>query len=380
MGDGLDRSLPFLRGGEWEGEGDLFLLVHQSGENTAFSGRFEARSTAVKLPGIGLSIEGLQARVPLDFSVPRPILGDARRETLGLIEIKALRRGMLALQDLHLPLTLYPNGFQAREELELPFAGGKIRVAHLRGEDLLSPQKRLEASLNLDSLEIASLTQGLGTGTLSGRLDGDFPMIRYRDGRMELSGKAIARIFGGEVEAIHLHSESPFSRGRKLGGDFYFRQLDLERISERTPWGKVTGIVQGSLQGLEIVYGQPSRFILDLESVPTQGVKQRISVEAVKNLSYLGTGSFGVAQLFNQGVNRFFSEYAYSRIGIHSQLENDQFILRGTIHQGGKEYLIRRGFFGGINVINQNPQNVISFKDLSERIKRLSLAGKGQGD
>lgn len=284
------------------------------------------------------------------------------------------------MQNFHLPLTLYPNGFQAQKDLELPFAGGRIRAAHLRGEDLLSPQRRLEVSLNLDSLEIASLTQGLGIGTLSGRLEGDFPMILYRDGRLELSGKAIARIFGGEVEATHLYAESPFSQGRRLGGDFYFRRLDLEKISERTPWGRVTGIVQGSLQGLEMAYGEPSRFILDLESVPTHGVKQRISVEAVKNLSYLGTGSFGVAQLFNRGVNRFFSEYAYRRIGIHSQLENDQFILRGKIHQEGKEYLIRRGFFGGINVINQNPQNIISFKDLSERIRRLSLAGKGQGD
>lgn len=40
--------------------------------------------------------------------------------------------------------------------------------------------------------------------------------------------------------------------------------------------------------------------------------------------------------------------------------------------KGGTEYLVRRAFLRGINVVNQNPQNMISFKDMQERVKRIS--------
>jgi hypothetical protein len=53
-------------------------------------------------------------------------------------------------------------------------------------------------------------------------------------------------------------------------------------------------------------------------------------------------------------------------------LINDQFSINGTIHDGGKEYLVRRGFLRGVDVVNQNPENVISFRDMAERIRRIS--------
>jgi hypothetical protein len=131
------------------------------------------------------------------------------------------------------------------------------------------------------------------------------------------------------------------------------------------------GIIRGSLQNLEIEYGQPSRFIFDVGSVKTKGIKQEISVDAINNISILGTGS-GLKGMLDAGIRRFFREYPYSRIGIQCTLENDNFSIRGKIHEGGKEYLVRRAFLRGVDVINQNSQNAISFKDMQERIRRIS--------
>jgi len=61
----------------------------------------------------------------------------------------------------------------------------------------------------------------------------------------------------------------------------------------------------------------------------------------------------------------------YSEIGIRCTLADDLFSLRGLIREGGKEYLIRRSIFRGIDMVNQNPDNSISFKDMSERMGRL---------
>jgi hypothetical protein len=71
-------------------------------------------------------------------------------------------------------------------------------------------------------------------------------------------------------------------------------------------------------------------------------------------------------------VTRLFREYPYSRIGLRCVLKNDEFTVRGTIHDGGKEYLVRRGLLRGVDVVNQNPENVISFRDMQERLRRLA--------
>jgi hypothetical protein len=207
---------------------------------------------------------------------------------------------------------------------------------------------------------------------LSGMLKANFPMIKYQDDVWSAQGKAIAEVFGGEVEATNMSARDLFASSRKITADFIFKGMNLEKVTEKIKIGKMTGIIQGSLKNLEIEYGQPSHFVLDIESVKTDGIKQKVSVDAIQNISIVGTGSAGMATILSGGIRRFFKEYPYSKIGIQCALENDKFSIRGKIHEGGKEYLVRRAFLRGVDVINQNPQNAISFKDMQERIRRIS--------
>jgi hypothetical protein len=162
-----------------------------------------------------------------------------------------------------------------------------------------------------------------------------------------------------------------FSAGRSFGGDVRFDGIDLEAITDKIGVGKMTGTIRGFAEDLAFEYGQPSRFVFKVETDPTRNGAGKISVDAIKNLSIISTGSPAISSILNSGVNRFFKEYPYSRIGIACTLENDLFTLRGTIHEGGTEYLVRRALFRGIDVINQNPENSISFKDMQERISRI---------
>jgi hypothetical protein len=54
------------------------------------------------------------------------------------------------------------------------------------------------------------------------------------------------------------------------------------------------------------------------------------------------------------------------------------FKINGTIHKDHKEYFVSRAGFKGINVINMNPDNQISFKDMMERIKRVAEKREAQ--
>ena len=76
-------------------------------------------------------------------------------------------------------------------------------------------------------------------------------------------------------------------------------------------------------------------------------------------------------------LTSFFKEFSYKKIGIHASLENDIFRVSGTIREDQKEYLIKRGGFSGVDVVNQNPDNGIRFKDMVKRIKRITSTKDG---
>jgi hypothetical protein len=93
---------------------------------------------------------------------------------------------------------------------------------------------------------------------------------------------------------------------------------------------------------------------------------KRISLEAVEKISILGGG--GSIPFFG----RMFKEFPYRRIGMSCSLKNDLFALHGLIKKDGREYLVERGFIRGVDVINRNPHGKISFKDMLDRLKRIT--------
>jgi hypothetical protein len=125
------------------------------------------------------------------------------------------------------------------------------------------------------------------------------------------------------------------------------------------------------MKELVVEYGQPSRFVFDLDTVRKWGQSQKVSVDAIENISILGTGSGGIGAVLKSGLNKFFKEYPYSRIGIRCTLQNDNFNIRGKIVEGGTEYLIRRAFLRGIDMVTGTLKNMVSFKDMQERVGRV---------
>jgi len=148
----------------------------------------------------------------------------------------------------------------------------------------------------------------------------------------------------------------------------------LSQMTTDTAFGKIEGVLKGHLRDFEIAYGQPQRFNLLLETVQKKGISQKISVKAVENISQIGGGQSPFMGLAGAFVS-FFKKFPYEKIGIQANLENDVFTVNGTIREGGTEYLVKRGSFSGVNVVNQNTDNRISFKDMVKRIKRIGSKG-----
>lgn len=324
---------------------------------------------------IGDSLSGsIKLELPFDFfypDKPQTSLTLLNASKKGSLHIKNLDTIYAKIRALDIPLIFSRNTILISGGAITPVSGMPLKITHLKGERLLSSERSFNLGVIIDGMEIGSyIEKALGVN-IPARLDAEFREIFYQNEVMNIEGSAALSIFGGMAYANNIHGRKILSPSKVIGGDIIFEGINLEQLTSYIKLGRMSGIIKGSLKGLEIEYGQPSRFILDIESVRTKGFTQSINVDAIENFSILGSGAHGIGTLLKSGLNRFFKEYPYSRIGILCILENDVFTLRGKIREGGKEYLIRKAFLRGIDVINQNPENNIGFKDMKERINRI---------
>ncbi len=256
-------------------------------------------------------------------------------------------------------------------EIDVPLYGGDVRITHLRFDRIFSPQSQMNAGIAVNNLDLGIFTERLAPIPINGTLSGALPSIVVEGGKWTTKGTLVADVFGGKVTFTKLRADRLFRASRLVGADITFDDIDLEALTNKIRVGRITGVIKGQATGFFMEYGQPAGFDLKIETDRTKKARREISVEAIENLSIVSTGVPGISSALNRGINRFFKQYAYSRIGIECTLVNDLFRLRGTIHEGGKEYLIKRPLFHGIDVVNQNPDNAISFKDMEERISRI---------
>ncbi|MBU1611291.1 MAG: hypothetical protein KKC99_05545, partial [Proteobacteria bacterium] len=176
--------------------------------------------------------------------------------------------------------------------------------------------------------------------------------------------------FGGTLSVDRIFAEDPLDAHRKFGLSVTVRELDLERISRAMDVGRVTGNLDLDLHDVVVAYGEPVGMILRAETSGTGDFDKTVSLKAVNSLSVIGTGS-GMGDMGVGMFASFFEEFSYARIGFHCTLDNDIFRVRGLIREGGVEYLIKKPFLTGINIVNGNPENYISFKDMRERVERV---------
>jgi hypothetical protein len=294
---------------------------------------------------------------------PRP-----KRLGWGSAKLKDLHLPGLRLASLDLPLALTPNRLWVLGSITAPYAGGTAVISDLQVDEPLSPKFRARCMAQLDGLDLAQLAGP--TLPLSGSIGGRLRAVTFTKQNLRTKGRLEGSLFGGSLMIRNLAMELPFSPGRELAASIEARQVHMEPLSQALQVGRITGRLDADLRGLRLAYGQPVAFQLKVESMQTPGVDQDVSLKAVNSISLLGTG----AGLSGMGLNlfaSFFKEFPYEKIAFSCELKNDVFRVRGLIHEDGVEYLVKRPILMGINVINRNPDNRISFSDMLERLQRV---------
>jgi hypothetical protein len=342
--------------------------IRHEGDALIISGTYRTDDASLTAPDMQVSIQKIAADVPFTLEYPSSGTAVTPSQEPGFIRFQTLQRRRLTVESLKVPLVISQNRLEVPEPIAVPFFGGQVHLYGLQIDDVLFPT-RYRFGVRIANVDLGRMTRRLTGIEYPGTINADLGMMRYENNRITSEGNALVTLFGGEIEATDLFGENLASVSRKIGGDITFRNISLDELTRKIAVGKITGVIQGSLKNFVMEYGEPASFVLVVESVPRRGVEQSISMDAIQSISILGTG---VDSALNRGITQFFKEYPYSKIGLRCVLKNDQFSVNGTIHDGGKEYLVRRGWLRGVDVINQNPNNVISFRDMEERVKRIS--------
>jgi hypothetical protein len=361
-----------LAGLTMEGTAEADLSFTGSGQAADLAGSLTVRSGDLRRGDEPPLLSGLTIDLPIAYSLgaenpglPRP--ADAKK--WGRLSFKNLRLAGQVLGPLEMPAVLVPNRLYLGGAIDLSLFGARLSLRNIQVDEPLSTGFAINMAAQLADLDLSRVAEGgpMLTGHLGGLLD----PVTIGMKRMTAGGKLTGDLFRGRLDVSHVTVERPFSEGREIGADLNVSLIDLEQLSAALGVGRITGRLSGSIEGLRVAYGQPVAFHLRMESVPTKGVSQQVSLKAVNSISLVSTGS-ALSGLSASLMTTFFKEFPYEKIGFECNLKNDVFIVRGLIHEDGVEYLVKRRLFGGINVINRNPENRIGFSDMMERAKRAT--------
>jgi len=363
---------PYLSGVEMEGKMSADLEAGSTGPagriGWSVKGRIRWEEGLFSVKEKGIHAAGIHLEYPLWYQ------SNAGTESGEPIEGKAavsLKLGPVIDQVLRIEMAAGKNSLRipAFPEIELPW--GSLSTGPIQVTDLYSETRTVRTALSFSPLDVTPLLSGTWPNMEKAILQGRLDSVVIRGDRVETEGKLTLEAFGGSVVLSDLGADRFSTDSPVLKVDAETDGIRLGPLTEGTGFGKIEGVLAGYARNLEIAYGQPQRFDLLLETVERKGVPQKISIKAVENIARIGGGQspfMGLAGAFTA----LFETLNYEKIGVRSSLENDLFRLNGTIVEGGKEYFIKGSLIAGVNIINQNPDNRIRFKDMVKRVQRIT--------
>ncbi len=223
------------------------------------------------------------------------------------------------------------------DPLFLPVLDGGLQVDELALNDFGTEQVAMDFRGELKPVALDQITRALDWPVLNGTLGGTIPQVRLRNQVVEVGGKVVVDVFGGTVVMEQLRLERLFGVLPTLSADIEIENIDLEQMTGAFSFGKIEGVLRGSVGGLRLLNWRPVAFDLDLHTDPSAGVRQRISQRAVDNLSSIGGG---VAAL-GSTVLRIFDDFGYQQLGLTCVLRNNTCDMGGVGDAGNGYFLVR---------------------------------------
>lgn len=281
-------------------------------------------------------------------------------------------------------------GLQGGEMLRVPFGATRLPLV-LRGESVALDQASIpvwESRLTVSDfsaardetgwrwrfsgalapVSVARIAQSLGWPTMHGTLSGVVQQVTYAKSTLSVGGALNFKVFDGTITARNVVLSDPLGRAPRLAADLEMRKLDLDLLTRAFSFGSMTGLVDATVAGLELVNWQPVRFDARIESSPGD-YRRTISQTAVQNISALGGA--GAAAAIQRSFLRFFDRFGYEKLGLSCVLRDGVCAIDGVepAAQGSGYVIVKGGGIPALSVIGYNRS--VSWPELIVRLKRI---------
>ncbi len=228
---------------------------------------------------------------------------------------------------------------------EWPVFDGSIAIENWQITALFSPELDMELSATIHPMSLALVTEKMGWPIMSGKLSGRIPSVVKKGPVMRFEGGLDLKVFEGTMRINDLATERLFGVAPVIAADIQFEGLNLGQVTETFDFGKITGMLSGTVRDLRVTNWKTDRLDAEIYTVKHKGVDQTISQQAVDNISSLG----GIQGAVSRSFLRFFDDFKYKQIRLSCVLHNAVCQI-GGIKNTGRQFTIVEG--GGIPKIN----------------------------
>ncbi|HSF57176.1 MAG TPA: hypothetical protein VLD83_03835, partial [Candidatus Binatia bacterium] len=370
----LHRSYPILDQIMVGGGVDLTAQVTGTVDQLSAEGHLQMRGGNLGITSNQWHVGPINLALP--FRVQWPVAAsvpNAKRVRNGTLAVDTIRLGSETVPAFKTQVSLRDNGLRFNQPIRLPIYGGAIEIRNLGWSDLIQDPRAFSLSIETKDLQLQQLTEALGWYRFGGTLSGSIPKIELTGNVLRSLGQIRIDVFGGTVQLNNTEIEHPFSPLPAIKLDLRFQNIDLEQASQTFEFGRISGILEGTISDLIITNGEPAQLRADVHTVERPGSSQWISVDALNKITVLSSGGDG--SLVYGGIAGLFDSFRYSKMGFKATLKNDQLVLRGIESRDGKEFLVVGSLLPPtVNVISHTQQ--IGFRDLLKRLEQIRQSDK----
>jgi hypothetical protein len=370
----LHHSYPILDQLTVGGRMDLTAKVYGTFDQFSAEGHLQVRGGNLGITSNAWQVGPMHLALPFRVQWPAAT-GELKVKSIpnGMLTVDSLRFGSESVPAFKTPVTLGDNRLSFNQPIRLGIYGGTVEIRNLVWTDLIKDSQAFSLSVETKDLQLQKLTEALGWYRFGGTLSGSIPKIDLAGNVLRSEGQIRIEVFGGRVQVNKTEIENPFSSLPAIKLDARFQNIDLEQASETFEFGRISGILEGTISDVIITNGQPAQLRADVHTVERPGSSQWISVEALNKITVLSSGGDG--SLVYGGIAGFFDNFRYSKMGFKASLKNDKLVLRGIESRGGKEFLVVGSLLPPtVNVISHTQQ--IGFRDLLKRLEQIRHSDK----
>jgi len=372
----LSRNYPILDQLTIGGRVGLAAQVSGALDDLSVDGNLQVRRATLRVKSDKWQVGPVNLALPFRVRWPAATPeGISANIPAGVLAIESLRFGTESISVIKAPVSLWNNTLKFDQPIRIPIYGGTIEIRNLAWANLIGDPQSFSLAIEAKDLQLQRLTESSGWYRFGGTLSGSIPKVEMAGNVVRSEGQIRIDVFGGHVQVSKTEIENPFSSLPAIKLDARFQDIHLEQASETFAFGRISGILQGTISNLVITNGQPSQMQADVYTVTGTDSSQWISVDALNKITILSSGEDG--SLVYGGIAGLFDEFRYSKMGFKASLKNDKLTLRGVESKDGKEFLVVGSFLPPtVNIISHTRE--IGFSDLIKRLEQIQKSDKPQ--